>query len=661
MFARKTIGYFYILLASLVIVSFQNCTGSFKVVPVPFDSKTLNSGFGIGVDLGFSTVGPNPTNAPEIPVQIDVSKVEELVLTEDMLSIENGSFSNFQRINKSYWLILKPTDPKIAATLTISIAGEDLHHEAFGAFYNVDYLPAQTVLLGNGIRITNQCNLKGDQQIAFTNERSHRFLGYGVNVEAGNKAHTPAEAVKDITDLGLKFVKMDLGNPFKGSEAIPVPPPGGGTSDQAMYNLVYSAMADYMNDPHSQSRDYYNALKAAGIRVIATMYGQPNAYVSKTEPGNIDENAIPDFAQFYVAYMRATNTLGLTPDYQEMQNEPNLGDPEANDAQFTAQQFAEFMSLIQSGMKRNSVAFPITATGTCNSVSVGLDFVKELANLNAIKPHDGLPGLTALTFHNYYIADYPNNNGVPPADDIAFSNISDPRQPWGIVQFAQDAKIPVIHTEFGGTNQKYKDIDPNINATNPSEELKAALDLIRMGDSAAIVWNLYPNNKSGVLLKTWALVDDESGGPTKGYWVFKALAKIPAGDDAHPTYSLKTDLTQTQVPIHSSSNPDFPSGNPMLKLGYAAYEYQEAGVTKWAFGLSNPYGSDGFDTDKAQTTVTLKLENFRQLSFTTATSFSEKSLLSPQGAQLPLEQFQDCDISVTLPPASGLVLNATAK
>jgi hypothetical protein len=239
-------------------------------------------------------------------------------------------------------------------------------------------------------------------------------------------------------------------------------------------------------------------------------------------------------------------------------------------------------------------------------------------------PMVGVGGLKALTLHAYYIVQAPNNGGVPPADDPDFHNF---------YERAKAAGVPLVVSEFGGTNLKTKNSDPDAESVNPAEEMKAALDLARQGAGAALVWNLYPNIKDGVTYRTWALIDD--AGPTNAYWPFKALAPaIPDG-----SHVLAVQKSNVKSAIDS--------------LGYSAFQNGNVVVV----GLANPSPSDlqvGMDVGGAPGYLVTKLG-----------SFTPASLLEsvPQGLARGR-----CAMTVTLPgdPAgtaagTGVVISLLLK
>lgn len=618
----------------VILVAFQNFTMQFGSNQLVLSSNRVHS------------------NSSEFVIVADFIRHNDqnIFLVKDDFIVQNGIVKSIDVLPNRFKIVVSPLNLNAPQKINVSVSKKKLATSSTRAnSLSLSYVPAQKVKLSNGIIISNQCSvpMPHRQSISFLKQKSHRFLGYGANIQKPSKTRPLQTIMQALTDLNMKFVKVDFGNPFK-QKLGPIGFLDEKLSDQELYDIVLDQMRDYMSK--GKGKQLYDSLKAADINVLSTMYGRPANY---QKDGKIIEKRLPDFAQFYVAYLRSLEALDMKPDYQELQNEPNLGDIEKNDAKFTPEQFAEFVKHIDKGLKANGVKANITAAGTCNSLSVGRDFI------NAIKNKGVLSSLKGITLHNYYVGNFPNNDGVPPADDIAFNNELAPMSPPGIFQIAQKAGIPVIHSEFGGTNRKMKEINPELDAVNQTMELKAAIDLARRGDSASIVWMLFPNNsvQEGAILETWSLLDNENN-PKKAYWVFKALSQIPIGKDGIATHVLKTDLKNTRIKMRPSDNPNFPNGNPMEKLGYVAFHQQVDGQSNYYIVISNPYGSGNHAANDNMAEITLNV-NEAKLLLENYTSFTEDSLINPE--LNPISQFSDCPLVLKMPSSTGIVLKAKER
>jgi hypothetical protein len=291
----------------------------------------------------------------------------------------------------------------------------------------------------------------------------------------------------------------------------------------------------------------------------------------------------------------------VPPDLIELVNEPNL-------KRFKADQWAELLKDTEVSLGNQSVNLAGPATAT--HLPVGVDFVQ------AAQANGSLGALKAITVHTYYVRDKPNNDGIPPANDPALQTL---------FKTAKSMGVPVISSEFGGTNLKTKYTDPGRNSVNASEEFKAALDLITAGESAAFVWNLYPNNKRGSLLKTWALIDER--GPTNAYWPFYILApKIPVGSDVLAVE--KTDISPT-----------------MTSLGYAGFRNGH----NIYVGLSNP--------GPVPVTVDLALSGVQNYTVVHAAGFLPDRSVVQDGSVNP----GHCSLNVMIPSETGTVLDLVTQ
>lgn len=374
---------------------------------------------------------------------------------------------------------------------------------------SVDAAGDLSVQLDNGVVVTADCNVAPDYTVVHSSEASHAFLGYGVNVKLPGPADDLAKVVADMKALGVSWVKTDPALPYKGDGALTAPV---GVSDDQMFAALHDTLVASWTPVVVP---FYKALHAADIRIVSTMFGAPASYVhtvtlkdGSTED-RIDPDRIADFAQFYVAYFRVMNELGITADVAELQNEPN-----GQFVHWTAGEFAQLVTGIHDGLARNpGVIANVSTAGNCSPVKDAVAFTNAVADAGL------LPSMKAITLHTYYLAKAPNNEGVASADDDDFATL---------FAAARSVNIPLMSTEYGGTDVKTKTTDPSLESVNPAEELKAALDVVRAGGSAALAWILYPNMHGQTLLKTWALIDEN--GPTDAYWPMKVLApNIPSG------------------------------------------------------------------------------------------------------------------------------------
>ena len=492
-------------------------------------------------------------------------------------------------------------------------------------------------VLANGVAVDNACGAAPQTSIVFSQDASadlyHPFLGYGVNLQNPLDAATAQRAIPDIQALGFKFVKTEIGTPYKGdsfSTYQVLPAPAGVPDDATMVGQVGGPIRAFQ-PPFTL--DFIHGLQAGGIRFVSAMFAAPNSYVTADGSGNetIVDADVPDFTKFYAAYLHSLADLGIVPDYAEPQNEPNG----AWGTKWSTGQFAQMMTGLQVDLFHANPGVPanLATSGTSTFVHFANDYLGAIDAQAAavVDPATGLPyadvgigGLKALTLHAYYIVQAPNNGGVPPADDPGFQ---------AFYERAKAAGIPLIATEFGGTNYKAKQDDPSLENVNPAEEMKAALDLVRNGAGAALVWNLYPNVLDGVTYRTWALVDD--AGPTNAYWPFKAL--VPAIPEGSHVLALQKSNVKAKI--------DSP--------GYAAF--QDGNVV--VVGLANP--------SAANLAASVDIGGAPGYLVTRLASFTPTGLLAsvPQGLVRG-----KCALSVTLPgdPAgagagTGLVVSLLLK
>jgi len=364
------------------------------------------------------------------------------------------------------------------------------------------------------------------------------------------------------------------------------------------------------------NRKFYEALHAGGIKIVNTIHLPKGDYFELVprRMGKLGRHllpgAIPRLARYYAAYLRALSAEGIRPDLIEPINEPNL----PKNGALKPAEFADFAKNLETDLASPSGSPPpeinLSGPATAARVGAGLDFVQ------AMQANGALSAMKAITIHTYYVRDRPLNSGIPPADDPALRKLAATARKFG---------IPLISTEFGGTDLKTKNSDPNKESVDAAEEMKAALDLIRAGESAAIVWNLFPNAADGKLLSTWALFD--ANGPTNAYWPFYILSdRVPAGSDVLAVE--RTDVAPT-----------------MTSLGYAAFR-SGRGIY---VGLSNA----------AQTAMTVDLDLTRlgPYSVTHAASFAPDRAVEQDMSM----RARECHLIVTIPSGTGTVLDISAS
>jgi hypothetical protein len=466
--------------------------------------------------------------------------------------------------------------------------------------------PRVSASLKNGVTISPKCDQGTSpvQHIVFSGTASHKFLGYGVSIEGGTAAFQSARTVAVLRQLGFVWVKIALVRP--GQTPGATTGPSGAAFDAAIQAQVNAGLPD-------ANRKLYDALRSAGIKIVDTIHVPNGAYFSSvtTNKGKLGRRIVPDaipgLAKYYASYLRALTAAGIRPDLIEPINEPNLG----MKGRFDADEYAEFVKDLETdlGMPSGSPPSGIALSGpaTATHVPIALDFV------HAMDARGALSALKAITLHTYYIRDQPVNSGIPPADDPALRTLAATAKRLG---------IPLISTEFGGTDLKTKNSDPSRESVDAAEEMKAALDLIREGESVAIVWDLYPNMKDGNSINTWALVD--KNGPTNAYWPFYILSRrVPVGSDVLAVE--RSDIVPT-----------------MTSLGYAAFRSGR----RLFIGLSNA------DAQTA-TTVDLDLSRLGSYSVTHAASFGPT-----RAVDLDTSIFGgQCHLAVTIPGGTGTVVD----
>ncbi|MGD0191541.1 MAG: hypothetical protein ABSD74_12440 [Rhizomicrobium sp.] len=449
--------------------------------------------------------------------------------------------------------------------------------------------------LANGVAISDRCGATGTvQHIAFSPRATHTFLGYGVNVPRREATEDVSRTVADIRKLGFVWVRTNFGDPD--DDSVPGSQPVKASAAPAQ------APAD---DGQNQEPQLFAALHAAGIKIVT--WGTPgvSAFFERDvrkngKSGRIIKPAeIPALAQAVAKELRNAAATDARPDLIEPFNEPNGGGHK-----FGGADYALFLKDLEADLGSSLAKINLAAPGTATHIPVGVNFVE------AMRTQGSLSGLKAITVHTYYFRDHPNNYGIPPADDPALQTL---------FRTATSLGIPLIGTEFGGADMKAKKHLPSGEFVDQAEEMKAALDLVRQGESAAIVWRLYKKPENGDADR-WALITPS--GPTSAYWVFDILSrKVPVGSDV-----LAVD--------HSDVSPT------MMSLGYAAFRSGQ----RVYVGLSNP--------GPAPTTVAVDLSHVGAYAITRAAGF----LHDRADERGTFMRAAACPLTVTIPNGTGAML-----
>ena len=501
---------------------------------------------------------------------------------------------------------------------------------AIQSAYAVTNVSSET-FVENNTSITSSCSAPATLHLKYASAKSHLFQGFGTNLQPVKNMADSNTAIADLNDLKFQFVKMDWGDPYN-SNLKPAPinitdANFAAVSADIKTNVVsalqstpqklYFFQALHGTLPSAaQSLGYQNS--AYPVSVVKTMYGAPQAYYETrpinqgTDTGNFILDArVGDFSAFYVAYLDAIKGYGMNPDYVELQNEPNG----SWDVKFTPTQYASFVSgIFQTGDKHGIAPGNLTAAGTSTQVSNAVDYLTPLSSSGTLARMKG------LALHTYYVtsnAAGDGKNNVPPADDVNFPTVSN---------LAKANNLPLMSTEFGGTDAKDKVIDPQAYSVNQAEEYKAALDLVRNGESMALVWNLYPNVKAGSgPIKNWGLIDNTVTPrvKTNAYYIFKTLAN-----------GLKSNSDVLSV-ASTDWVPD------MTTLGHAGFRNGNS----YTVGLSNPSATTA--------TVQIDLSDSAPLSVNHIYSFTANQLLDRETAIAR----GNCGYTVTLPPNTGMLIN----
>jgi hypothetical protein len=449
--------------------------------------------------------------------------------------------------------------------------------------------------LTNGVAVSARCDVTGPtEHIVFSPRSTHTFLGYGVNVPRREATEDVRRTVADIRKLGFVWVRTNLGDPDDDTVL-------GAKSDKAAVAPPQTTIDDGQN----REPQLFAALHAAGIKIVTWGIPGVSSFFERDVRKNgksgriIKPAAIPALAQAVATALRNAAATDARPDLVEPFNEPNGGGHK-----FGASDYAEFLKYLETDLGSSLAKINLAAPGTATHIPIGVNFVE------AMRAQGSLSGLKAITVHTYYFRDHPNNYGVPPADDPALQTL---------FRTATSLGIPLIGTEFGGADMKAKKHLPSGEFVDQAEEMKAALDLVRQGESAAIVWRLYKKPANGDANR-WALITPN--GPTSAYWVFDILSrKIPVGSDV---------LAVDQSDVSPT----------MMSLGYAAFR---SGQHIYV-GMSNPASSP--------TTVSVDLSHVGTYAVTHAAGF----LHDRSDERVASIRPRSCPLTVTIPSGTGAML-----
>lgn len=456
---------------------------------------------------------------------------------------------------------------------------------------------AMEVTLDNGVSVDNQRPASPQTAVVtFSTAATRSFDGYGANLPVPAESEQRG-AIDALKSLHMTWVKVDFESPFTGPRGGPAPL---GLSPDTLHETIRSAMAAYVED-HPAGAAFLRKLHANGIRVVATTYHAPKNFLTiqagaRADGGDrkfVRQETLGDFVQFYVAWLRVLDEMQLAPDLVELTNEPNG----AWAQKFTPQQFATLVVGIQAGLKLNGLKQIIAAPGTAGK-QIDTTF------LAAIQESGAVASLAAINVHAYYTL----AKGAPLAEDPGYARMFDT---------ARRANIPLMVTEFGGKAEQGDKSAPPL----PALELKAALDLVRQGASAALVWDLRPFIKSD----GWSLLDN-SNQPTAMYYGFMALSpQIPREASVLAIQNCNIKPTMTSP-------------------GYAAFTKDGQLVA----GLTNP--SD------APVDVALDIAHVSDLRLTHLWSFAADRVID-RAVDLPARGA----LAIKLPAGAGVILNMTAS
>ncbi len=225
--------------------------------------------------------------------------------------------------------------------------------------------------LANGVSVTNRCDTAPSasvEHVSFSPRATHRFLGYGVNMMAGEGVDDAARTVAELRKLGFSWVRTS----FPGTAGTP-PEAGGDESEQPADMPESVAASPALNGRESA---FLAALHAAGIKVVAWGTHDADAYFEekggqrnrKGQPKRvIRPDAIADLARAAADSYREQIREGLKADYLEPFNEPNLGNHK-----FHPEEYAVFVKDLESDLGGALAEIHIAAPGTAARVEQGM-------------------------------------------------------------------------------------------------------------------------------------------------------------------------------------------------------------------------------------------------------------------------------------------------
>jgi hypothetical protein len=480
-----------------------------------------------------------------------------------------------------------------------------------------------TVAVGANITVTNSCALAPNASsgsIVYGSAASNAYAGYGGNISLPGNSTSITRDMNTINNLSLNWVRLDYGSPFRVNSTANMPGPVGVT-DAQMYTTVYQAMYNWITQnpsttiSNNPTTTFYHQLKAKGVKVVSVMFNIPENYrTSSVDPttGNtvwvMNKTLIPDFAQFLVAYYLSLNALGIPPDYVELVNEPD-----GNwSVQFGASSYADFAMLVNQDLTQCQSYTGQLTTQSCPSIGIlgpGTSNIKPAGNfLPSLTSAGAVADMAGLSTHIYF---------VPPDSSAGVNTIYNSISPTynpvyaQMAAAAQAANKNLIITEFGGR------LDDTSSTSNPTLLLKGALDLIRQGASAGLIWDIL----DGSSVDLYALINSD-GTPTPSYFAVQALVpNIPAG--ASPLQATSTNI-----------------GQYMASPGFGAFGLGDQVV----FGLANP--------SSTAVQITVDFSGAQNLNLNTAYSYTDSQVIS-----VPLNLVRStCPITFNLGAFSGVVV-----
>lgn len=454
------------------------------------------------------------------------------------------------------------------------------------------------VTLSNHVTLRTECPPSPTSvQISFGQTATHPLLGYGANIFSPRK--TLAKTKELLAELKLKYVRMDYGGVTNASAPV-------GVSDAAMLSFVEPQM-DSLLATRSYLKDLYGWLHAQNITVTTVMFKAPSTYLIRNPngPGDwVNDSRIDDLAQFYVAYLRGLNERGILPDLVEPLNEADG----TWDQYFTPPQLFRFISKLKHGIDTYALKVGIIGPGTGRS-----DYLAPFTST----PNGPFP-FKAVTSHPYFV---PFGSGVDPNGNHTIYNSTSVAESGDfktMIDVAHREHVPFIATEFGGMLSAASG-----NIANPAMSLKSALDLMRRGASAGLLWDIDYIDKYGLI--------DSNFAPTPAYHAFKALLPNVSGE----RWLLgSTDTIKTSY---------------LAELGYAAFVNMNGEIV---VGLANPAASSIALSVDFPSDTSVVLDHAYGF-FPTATPQPpgfDQTLLLGKG---------QCPLVATLPPGTGVVLHAS--